>query len=72
MRLIASGLYEVNIEARGNDDAHARAEKEVLDFREFAGRQMLEGALLTGDANVSSAPSSICHRRGGPSHMDRC
>ena len=43
------------IQARGDDDAHARAERELLEFKDFAGSQMiaLDGE-LTDDANTNA------------------
>ena len=43
------------IQARGDDDAHARAERELLEFKEFAGSQMIAlDAELTDDANTNA------------------
>ena len=43
------------IQARGDDDAHARAERELLELKDFAGSQMiaLDGE-LTDDANTNA------------------
>ena len=43
------------IQARGDDDAHARAERELLGFKDFAGSQMIAlDAELTDDANTNA------------------